>query len=337
MARIPSSYSLLGFFFVLAISSLSQLSIADYVYCGKQDDPYCPGKGCQAPVFASPDHGSDCTTCSDRCKGDYHDAYRGSFCYISPQDAFNRYCLCCVHYMQDDAIYVPPTTAPAPGELAPQTPPYVAPPPPHAESPPPPQVTPVFTLNQDPAVSCDKGYTVTTPVGDCSECNEKCKSGSFKDDLEGVFCYDKSAGKPFCNCCIRYVEGDVMQAPTAPPMPTPMVPPVVTAPPMPTPMVPRVVTPTPPTEDPQTPGCYVPATPPPVYPPALVYPPDIKPVASPPTPVPGAKEHKGKNHHPNIHPKSKDHHRKIHRKSPKAVAPIASPQPEKHQKGNKGH
>ncbi|KAI3875394.1 hypothetical protein MKW98_000071 [Papaver atlanticum] len=305
MARIPSSYSLLGFFFVLAMSSFSQLSIADYVYCGKQGDLYCPGKGCEAPVFASPDRGSDCTTCSERCKGDYNDMYRGSFCYISPQDAFNRYCLCCVHYMNDDAIYIPPTTAPAPGELAPQIPPYVAPPPPHAEPPPPPQATPVFTLNQDPAVSCDKGYTVSTSVNDCSECNERCKLGSFREDLEGVFCYDTSAGKPYCNCCVRYVEGDVTQAPTAPPMPAPMVPPVVT--------------PTPPTEDPQTPGCYVPVTeqtPP-------VSPPDIKPVASPPTPVPDAKKHKGKNHH-----------RKIHPVSPKPVAPIASPPQEKHQKGH---
>ncbi|KAI3853511.1 hypothetical protein MKX03_017242 [Papaver bracteatum] len=146
------------------------------MYCGKNDAANCPGKDCEVIVYAPPVPGSsNCTTCSERCKGDYNDMYRGSFCYNS------HYCFCCFHTIRDE------------GELAPQTPP-------HDEPLPPTQVPPVFTLNQGI-------YTVSTPgpVGDCSECNESCKSGSFKDDLEGVFCFDTNAGKPFCNCCVRYV------------------------------------------------------------------------------------------------------------------------------------
>ncbi|MCL7030156.1 hypothetical protein MKW94_011787 [Papaver nudicaule] len=306
MARINSTSYLFGFFVVLVVLSSSQLSIADYVYCGKQGDTYCPGKGCEAPVFASPVAYSSCSSCGERCKGDYHDAYRGSICYISPQDAVHRYCLCCVHYMADDAAYIPPTTAPAPGELAPQTPPYVepvAPPqaPPYVEPISPPQAPPVFTLNQDPTVFCDNGYTVTTPVDDCSECNGKCKLGSFRDDLEGVFCYDNSAG-PYCNCCVRYGAGDV------PPMPTPP-----TESPMPTPMVPQVVTPTPsPTEDPKAPGCFVPIQTPPISPP------DVKPPADPHTdPAPHAKKQKGKKHPKHVAP----HEKKIKKEKNPRVNP----------------
>ncbi|MCL7033443.1 hypothetical protein MKW94_008908, partial [Papaver nudicaule] len=266
------------------------LSTADYVYCTKQGDAYCPGKDCQAIVFASPLPGSNCTTCSERCQGDFNDAYRGSFCYISPQDHVNRYCLCCVHQMADDAAYIPPTMAPAPGELAPQTPPYVepvAPPqsPPFVEPAAPPQAPPVFTINQDPAVSCDKGYTVSTPVDDCDVCNEKCKSGSFTDDLEGVFCYDISAGTPFCNCCVRYgaalIFGMVyVLIPTAPPMLTPP------------PIVPPVVMPTQPTVAPQTPPCGEPVT---AQAPPVMSPHD-EPSAAPETPDPHAKKQKDKKH-----------------------------------------
>ncbi|MCL7044460.1 hypothetical protein MKW94_009033, partial [Papaver nudicaule] len=224
------------------------MSTADYVYCTKQGDAYCPGKDCQAIVFASPLPGSNCTTCSERCHGDFNDAYRGSFCYISPQDHVNRYCLCCVHFMADDAAYIPPTMAPAPGELAPQTPPYVEP-----------------------------GYTVSTPVDDCEVCNEKCQSGSFKDDLEGVFCYDTSAGTPFCNCCVRY------GAATAPPMLTPPTSP---------PIVPPVVMPTQPTVAPQTPPCGEPVT---AQAPPVMSPHD-EPAAAPETPDPHAKKQKDKKH-----------------------------------------
>ncbi|KAI3933492.1 hypothetical protein MKX01_022071 [Papaver californicum] len=88
----------------------------------------------------------------------------------------------------------------------------VAPPqiPPYVEPVPPPRAPPVFTLNEIRLFLVMRGYTVSTPVGDCSECNERCKSGSFKDDLQAVFCYDTSARKPYCNCCVRYGADDGM-------------------------------------------------------------------------------------------------------------------------------
>ncbi|KAI3853515.1 hypothetical protein MKX03_017246 [Papaver bracteatum] len=297
MARDASSTSLIGFFVVLVILFTSQLSIADYMYCGKNDAANCPGKDCEVIVYAPPVPGSsNCTTCSERCKGDYNDMYRGSFCYNS------HYCFCCFHTIRDEAEYISPTTAPAPGEVAPQTPP-------HVEPLPSPQVPPVFTLNQDPAISCDEGYTVSTPVGDCSECNERCKSGSFKDDLEGVFCYDTNAGQPFCNCCVRYGSDDVTQVPTPP----------MWAPPTTPPMVPPVVTPTPPTEAPQIPPCVEPVTA--QTPPVMS--PDVESAAAPHVQDPHAKKKNGKKH------------RKISPISPdvKPVAPLVSPEPGKLKKG----
>ncbi|KAI3875395.1 hypothetical protein MKW98_000072 [Papaver atlanticum] len=216
MARIPFSYSLFGFMVLLVVLSASQLSIADYVYCAKQGDAFCPGKECESIFFAPSLSHWDCTTCAYRCQSTYHDAFRGSFCYISPNGVFGAgepHCLCCFHSLADEEIYMPPTMSPmgTPIPAPVQPPPYVEP------SVAPPQPPPVFTVNQDPAVYCYDGYPVTTPVGDCSECNERCRLGSFQQyglpgaffqyGLAGVFCYTTRQGKPFCNCC---VYGDSM-------------------------------------------------------------------------------------------------------------------------------
>ncbi|RZC47907.1 hypothetical protein C5167_040853 [Papaver somniferum] len=209
MARIPFSYFLFGCVVLLVVLSASQLSIADYVYCPKQDDAFCPGKECESINF-SPDLPTwDCSWCSYRCHSAYLDAFRGSFCYMSANGVFaalEPHCLCCFHSMADEATMSPMgTPIPAPVQLPPPTPPYV-------EPVAPPQPPPVFTVNQDHAVYCYGGYPVTTPVGDCSECNERCRLGSsqqyglpgafFQYGLAGVFCYNTRQGKPFCNCCV---------------------------------------------------------------------------------------------------------------------------------------
>ncbi|KAI3908579.1 hypothetical protein MKW92_026552 [Papaver armeniacum] len=210
MARIPFSNYFFGFMVLLVVLSSSQLSIADYVYCAKQGEAFCPGKECESINFAPDLSPWNCPSCAYRCHSAYLDAFRGSFCY--PNAVLNSNCLCCFHSLADEEIYMPPTMSPipAPAQLAPPTPPYV-------EPVAPPQPPSVFTVNQDPAVYCYDGYPVTTPVGDCSECNERCRLGSFQQygipgaffqyGLAGVFCYTTRQGKPFCNCC---VYGDSM-------------------------------------------------------------------------------------------------------------------------------